>query len=123
MLYECDDKNCNIGKDLCCNRAFQDLAERTKKGGPYRIGVDVVKTSDRGFGVRSNREFAPGQIIMEYTGEIITEEECERRMNEEYTENEVSPSALMLRQSLSLSLSLTLTLSLSTEKSRRNQTH
>ena len=91
MLYECDDKNCNIGKDLCCNRAFQDLAERTKKGGPYRIGVDVVKTSDRGFGVRSNREFAPGQIIMEYTGEIITEEECERRMNEEYKENEVSP--------------------------------
>ncbi len=89
MLYECDDKNCNIGKDLCGNRAFQDLSERTKKGRPYRIGVDVVKTNDRGFGVRSNRAFAPGQIIMEYTGEIITEEECERRMNEEYKENEV----------------------------------
>jgi histone-lysine N-methyltransferase ASH1L len=26
---------------------------------------------------------------MEYTGEIITEEECERRMNEVYKDNEV----------------------------------
>jgi hypothetical protein len=27
---------------------------------------------------------------MEYAGEIITEEECERRMNEVYKDNEVS---------------------------------
>ncbi len=89
MLYECDDRNCNIDKARCTNRAFQNLSERTKKGGPYRIGVDVYKTVDRGFGVRSNRAFAPGQIIMEYTGEIITVDECERRMNEEYKDNEV----------------------------------
>ncbi|KAH8878532.1 hypothetical protein GQ53DRAFT_850187 [Thozetella sp. PMI_491] len=88
MLYECDDRNCNVGRDRCMNRAFQDLSERTKKGGQYRIGVDVFKTGDRGFGVRSNRSFAPGQIIMEYTGEIITVDECERRMNEEYKDNE-----------------------------------
>jgi histone-lysine N-methyltransferase ASH1L len=89
MLYECDDTNCNVGKGRCQNRAFQDLQERTKKGGRYRVGVEVLKTGDRGYGVRSNRCFAPNQIIMEYTGEIITEEECERRMNEVYKDNEV----------------------------------
>ncbi|AEO64992.1 uncharacterized protein THITE_2111453 [Thermothielavioides terrestris NRRL 8126] len=88
MLYECDETNCNIGREYCTNRAFQDLQERTKKGGRYRVGVEVFKTPDRGYGVRSNRCFEPNQIIMEYTGEIITEEECERRMNEEYKDNE-----------------------------------
>ncbi|KAK4229950.1 hypothetical protein QBC38DRAFT_70001 [Podospora fimiseda] len=88
MLYECDETNCNVGKKLCTNRAFADLQERTKKGGRFRVGVEVLKTQDRGYGVRSNRPFAANQIIMEYTGEIITEEECERRMNEEYKNNE-----------------------------------
>jgi histone-lysine N-methyltransferase ASH1L len=89
MLYECDETNCSLGKAYCTNRAFQDLQARTKKGGRYRVGVEVVKTSDRGYGVRSNRCFEANQIIMEYTGEIITDEECERRMNEEYKDNEV----------------------------------
>ncbi|GJN72183.1 hypothetical protein PLICBS_006255 [Purpureocillium lilacinum] len=88
MLYECDATNCNIGKEHCTNRAFADLMARRSKGGKYRVGVEVIKTSDRGYGVRSNRCFRPNQIIMEYTGEIITEEECERRMNEVYKHNE-----------------------------------
>jgi len=89
MLYECDDNNCNVGKELCNNRAFADLMARRSKGGKYRVGVEVVKTSDRGYGVRSNRNFHANQIIMEYSGEIITEKECERRMNNEYKHNEV----------------------------------
>ncbi|PNP49451.1 hypothetical protein THARTR1_09773 [Trichoderma harzianum] len=88
MLYECDDTNCNIGKAKCTNRAFADLTARRARGGKYRVGVEVIKTSDRGYGVRSNRCFEPHQIIMEYAGEIITEEECERRMNEIYKNNE-----------------------------------
>ncbi|KAL2209371.1 SET domain-containing protein [Sarocladium strictum] len=88
MLYECDDNNCNVGKELCNNRAFADLMARRSKGGKYRVGVEVVKTSDRGYGVRSNRNFHANQIIMEYSGEIITEKECERRMNNEYKHNE-----------------------------------
>ena len=89
MLYECDDTNCNAGRPYCTNRAFQTLQERTKKGGRFRTGVEVFKTADRGFGVRSNRCFQPRQIIMEYTGEIIVDEECERRMEEIYKDNEV----------------------------------
>lgn len=89
MLYECDDTNCGAGREHCTNRAFADLFERKKLGGKYRIGVEVIKTEDRGYGVRTNRCFDPNQIIVEYTGEIITEEECDRRMNEDYKNNEV----------------------------------
>ncbi|KAI0506197.1 hypothetical protein F5B22DRAFT_477555 [Xylaria bambusicola] len=88
MLYECDATNCNVGEHLCQNRAFARLQERTKAGGKYRVGVEVIKTSDRGYGIRANRCFQANQIIMEYTGEIITEEECDRRMNEKYKDNE-----------------------------------
>ncbi|KAK6580691.1 hypothetical protein PZA11_006927 [Diplocarpon coronariae] len=88
MLYECDDTNCASGRDRCTNRAFADLQERRKAGGKYRIGVEVIKTADRGYGVRSNRCFEGNQIIVEYTGEIITEDECDRRMNEDYKNNE-----------------------------------
>lgn len=89
MLYECDDTNCNIGKDLCSNRPFATLTERTQQGGRFRVGVEVFKTEDRGFGVRSNRCFRPHEIIMEYTGEIITEDECLHRMDTVYKNNEV----------------------------------
>ncbi|KAJ2975076.1 hypothetical protein NUW58_g8459 [Xylaria curta] len=88
MLYECDSTNCNIGEKLCQNRAFARLQERTKAGGKFRVGVEVIKTSDRGYGIRANRCFNANQIIMEYTGEIITEEECDRRMNEKYKDNQ-----------------------------------
>jgi histone-lysine N-methyltransferase ASH1L len=89
MLYECDDGNCSASREYCTNRAFTDLQVRRSKGGKYRIGVEVIKTADRGYGVRSNRCFDANQIIVEYTGEIITEDECDRRMNEVYKDNEV----------------------------------
>lgn len=89
MLYECDDINCKLGEERCGNRSFSGLRQRTKAGGKYNIGVEVIKTEDRGYGVRSNRSFEPNQIIVEYTGEIITQEECERRMRTIYKNNEV----------------------------------
>lgn len=89
MYYECDERNCNLTPEQCGNRAFDGLRQRVKKGGKYNIGVEVIKTEDRGYGVRSNRMFEPNQVIVEYTGEIITQEECERRMNTMYKNNEV----------------------------------
>ena len=88
MFYECDDGNCGLGRE-CGNRSFEELKQRTRAGGKYNIGVEVIKTSDRGYGVRSNRTFEPNQIIVEYTGEIITQTECERRMRTIYKSNEV----------------------------------
>ncbi|WYZ45525.1 hypothetical protein EsH8_VIII_000841 [Colletotrichum jinshuiense] len=87
MLYECDDKNCNVGREHCTNRAFADLQERKVGGGKYRVGVEVIKTPDRGYGIRANRCFESNQIIMEYTGEIITDEECTHRMETKYKDN------------------------------------
>jgi histone-lysine N-methyltransferase ASH1L len=89
MYYECDDNNCMLPADQCGNRAFAGLKERVKHGNKYDVGVEVLKTVDRGNGVRSNRCFAPNQIIVEYTGEILTQEECEDRMHTRYKENEV----------------------------------
>lgn len=88
MQYECNEDNCSLPADKCSNRAFAELAARMKKGGAFDIGVEVLKTDKRGFGVRSCRTFAPGQIIMEYTGEIISEGECQRRMREDYKDKQ-----------------------------------
>jgi [histone H3]-lysine4 N-trimethyltransferase ASH1L len=90
MYYECDDNNCLLTAEQCGNRAFAGLKERVKHGNKYDVGVEVLKTLDRGNGVRSNRCFAPNQIIVEYTGEILTQEECENRMHTRYKDNEVS---------------------------------
>ncbi|PIG83659.1 histone-lysine N-methyltransferase (Ash1) [Aspergillus arachidicola] len=87
MFYECDDTNCGVGPE-CGNRNFEELKQRTKAGGKYNIGVEVIKTEDRGYGVRSNRTFEPNQVIVEYTGEIITQAECEKRMRTIYKNNE-----------------------------------
>lgn len=89
MFYECDAGNCRLGPE-CGNRNFSELKVRTKAGGKYNIGVEVIKTADRGYGVRSNRTFEPNQIIVEYTGEIITQFECERRMKSVYKNNDVN---------------------------------
>lgn len=104
MMYECDATNCNIGEDHCTNRSWAELEKRRdqKTSNIYTIGVEVFKTVDRGFGVRSNRCFEPGQIIVEYTGEIITEEECDRRMNEDYKDKDVSCQYLMVAASSKL---------------------
>lgn len=88
MQYECNNSNCGLDSGACSNRAFSELAQRMKKAGPYDVGVEVIKTPNRGFGVRSCRTFAPGQIIMEYTGEIVSEGECQRRMREEYADKQ-----------------------------------
>lgn len=88
MHYECNENNCMLNGSGCSNRPFAQLAARMKKGGPYDIGVEVIGTNNRGFGVRACRTFAPGEIIMEYTGEIITEYESERRMIEEYSKSD-----------------------------------
>jgi [histone H3]-lysine4 N-trimethyltransferase ASH1L len=99
MLYECDETNCNIGKRYCTNRAFQNLTERVKRGGRFRVGVEVIKTENRGFGVRSNRCFEPREIVMEYSGEIITEDECDDRMHGRYKDNEVCLSDKLTQMS------------------------
>ena len=49
----------------------------------------TTKTRDKGYGLRACRSFGPNQIIVEYIGEIITQEECEQRLHGPYKDNEV----------------------------------
>ncbi|KAK5701235.1 hypothetical protein LTR17_022770 [Elasticomyces elasticus] len=88
MQYECNDDNCAVKGGECGNRCFADLTSRLKKGGAFDVGVEVLKTPNRGFGVRSCRTWGPGEIIMEYTGEIVSEGECQRRMHEDYKDKQ-----------------------------------
>ncbi|KAH8698143.1 hypothetical protein GQ44DRAFT_694189 [Phaeosphaeriaceae sp. PMI808] len=83
MAYECDDTNCRLGMEQCGNRPFAALKQRAR-GNRYDYGVEVTDTADRGYGVRAMRTFEPNQIIVEYAGEIITQQECERRMKQVY---------------------------------------
>jgi histone-lysine N-methyltransferase ASH1L len=47
--------------------------------------------------LRASRSFDPGQIIVEYTGEIITQEESDRRLDEVYKDNTVCRVIPILR--------------------------
>lgn len=98
MGVECDKNNCNVGPE-CSNRDFSQLSDRMARAAKYdkrslaylfNAGVEVVKTNDRGFGVRACREFRPNEIITEYIGEIITQNEAYRRVKEEYAGKSVS---------------------------------
>ncbi|KAF1814518.1 SET domain-containing protein [Eremomyces bilateralis CBS 781.70] len=86
MHFECDDNNCNVGAQHCQNRQFAVLS-RPRRLNAFERGVEVMETKDRGFGVRSVRSYRPHEIIIEYTGDIITQEEADRRMNQEYKDH------------------------------------
>lgn len=98
MAYECDSTNCPLTADQCRNRPFAELKKRSK-GNRYDYGVEVVDTEDRGYGVRTMRSFEPHQIIVEYAGEIITQQECERRMKQVYKKDKVRDSAKLKSKS------------------------
>jgi hypothetical protein len=68
----------------------------SSRGGPRETdyGVEVLDTTDRGYGVRAMRMFEPHQIIVEYAGEIITQQECERRMKQVYKKDKVNSLSL-----------------------------
>uniref|UniRef100_A0A336K962 protein-synthesizing GTPase n=1 Tax=Culicoides sonorensis TaxID=179676 RepID=A0A336K962_CULSO len=68
-IYECN-SNCKCPPD-CPNRVVQ-------QGRKHKL--NIFKTSDgRGWGVRTDKYIPEGSFICEYTGEIITFEEAERR--------------------------------------------
>lgn len=68
-IYECN-KLCACGPD-CPNRVVQ-------KG--QKIDVLIFRTDDgRGWGVKTLENIRKGTFVMEYNGEVITNEEAERR--------------------------------------------
>jgi hypothetical protein len=119
MRYECNNSNCHLSAADCKNRPFAELKWRKygknaqrdpekKESNLWGDGVEVMKTGDRGHGVRSMRAFEPHQIICEYNGEVITQEEADRRMNQNYKDQPVrqifSTSLIMKAYNSSISI-------------------
>jgi len=67
-IYECN-PSCMCGPN-CKTRVVQ-------KG--RKVPLEIFKTKDRGWGIRSTVDLVQGQFIDTYRGEIITNEEADRR--------------------------------------------
>ncbi|KAI0009678.1 SET domain protein [Xylariaceae sp. FL0662B] len=72
-IYECHE-SCACGPD-CPNR----VVERGRK-----IPLQIFRTENRGWGVRSTVDIKKGQFVDKYMGEIITAEEANRRRAHSY---------------------------------------
>ena len=81
-LVECDPKTCPCGA-ACKNLHFQ------KRDGPK---VEFFPTPGRGFGLqldpKTKTGVSTGDFCLEYMGEVVTSEECGRRMHEDGREGE-----------------------------------
>jgi histone-lysine N-methyltransferase SETD2 len=62
--------DCGCGR-RCQNQRFQRR---------QYADVTVIKTEQKGFGLRANRDMAPGDFVFEYIGEVIDERTFRRRM-------------------------------------------
>ena len=69
-LIECDPKLC-LGMDKCKNQRFRKCEYAKCK--PF-------KTKSAGWGLMALEDIKKGHFVIEYMGEIIDEEECDRRL-------------------------------------------
>ncbi|GLJ21419.1 hypothetical protein SUGI_0394410 [Cryptomeria japonica] len=67
-LVECNSRCCCGSK--CINRELQ-------KG--LQLALEVFKTKDRGWGVRTLEQIPRGKFVMEYVGEVLTQVEASKR--------------------------------------------
>lgn len=66
---ECVDNDCNCG-NLCQNQRFQRK---------QYADVSVIKTENKGYGLRANTDLKADDFIFEYIGEVINESTFRRR--------------------------------------------
>ncbi|XP_008576414.1 PREDICTED: histone-lysine N-methyltransferase, H3 lysine-36 and H4 lysine-20 specific isoform X2 [Galeopterus variegatus] len=70
LLYECHPTVCPAG-GRCQNQCF------TKRQYPE---VEIFRTLQRGWGLRTKTDIKKGEFVNEYVGELIDEEECRSRI-------------------------------------------
>lgn len=70
-IYECNEL-CRCGP-LCKNRCVQH---------GRRVRLEIFRTKNRGFGLKTKEALLRGQFVDTYRGEIITSEEADRREEE-----------------------------------------
>lgn len=76
MIFECNDV-CGCNKLLCKNRVVQ-------KGSKIALQIFECNERVKGFGVRGIAKIPKGTFIAEYTGEILTDSEADRRTDDTY---------------------------------------
>ncbi|CAJ0887015.1 4076_t:CDS:2, partial [Entrophospora sp. SA101] len=75
MCYECSPKHCILG-DKCSNQRFQ-RKECVKV-------LRVFETHGKGFGLKTLNFIRKGQLILEYRGEVITQDMAKERIEGVY---------------------------------------
>lgn len=76
MIFECNDV-CGCNKLLCKNRVVQS-------GIKCRLQVFESLDQVKGWGVQTLTKIFKGSFVAEYTGEILTDAEADRRTDDSY---------------------------------------
>lgn len=76
MIFECNDV-CGCNKLLCRNRVVQN---------GIKCRMQIIECSDtvKGWGVHALAKIKKGSYVAEYTGEILTDAEADRRTDDSY---------------------------------------
>lgn len=83
---ECLLEYCECGEE-CTNRAIQQYEL------PYEVSVGPSPKG--GLGVFANRDVEEGELVGEYVGEVLTNEEYDRRRREEYRDDSLCFAVLV----------------------------
>lgn len=81
MCYGCDETNCLVGP-RCTNRLANQVEARCQ----------VLPAGGKGFGLFADETIHQSQLVAQYTGEVITMDECRERYCSIYSDRQVSPS-------------------------------
>ncbi|XP_051923076.1 histone-lysine N-methyltransferase NSD3 isoform X1 [Hippocampus zosterae] len=79
LQYECHPQVCPAGEN-CENQCFSKR---------LYAETEVIKTEDRGWGLRTNQALRKGDFVTEYVGEVIDSDECQQRIKRAH-ENHVT---------------------------------
>lgn len=72
MMIECTDDSCSADTNQCClNRQF--TRRETHK-------TEIIDMQSKGFGLIALEPIKQSDFVIEYVGEVIDDEECERRI-------------------------------------------
>lgn len=76
MYVECNPQLCPCG-DQCSNERIQRHE--------WSPGLERFMTADRGWGIRTTEAIKAGSFILEYLGEVVSEQQFRQRMIERYS--------------------------------------
>ncbi|XP_067132924.1 LOW QUALITY PROTEIN: histone-lysine N-methyltransferase NSD2 [Centruroides vittatus] len=79
-MVECHPNICPAG-ERCQNQRFQKREY---------VPAAFFKTEKRGWGLKTLEDVKKGQFVNEYVGELIDEEECERRLQQKHEDNDTN---------------------------------